>query len=514
MSSPARFNAYFPFASKVVGNPLAAAVPAVPLALIAGVWSVHYALAVVLAWQVILAFYLERRILDFCLLPPFAALFLWQFLALGVGIPLIISESTSTFDPAFLRMQLIWVLGFPVFYAAYALFFRRVQAVVVPIPTAAPQHQAWRVVFVIGWLLLIMRITGFVVGALTGAEDRGEFNVTAMTDQKFGIWTAFHLLPRFSNVGFVLLPVLFARSSAPGRLVLAGMVGVYLVFALVSGGRGHLFYPLLFVLIGYYAFRPVRRLPLDAVMFALALLFLPLIAFIGSYRGTEGFVGTRMSDVRGRVAAMRQTRDVLASEVGGRTVTGTALLGVNDTMIYEATPQVVPHARWENFNAILFTWIPTFVWRDKPILLDGNAITSQYIDYELGRSGATVSLGADLYRRFGWLGVAVGMPLAFVLFGALSWFCYDVYLRRNFTVGVVLVIFTISFASWSPLQTVLTTWWNFTYDTPRHLLALGAIYFVVVQVVGRYGNRGALAYWGQRRPVPAEDRSKVPAISP
>jgi hypothetical protein len=498
MSAPARFQAYFPFASKVVGNPAAAAVAAVPLAVIAGVWSVHYALAVVLGWQVIAAFYLERRILDFCLLPPFAAVFLWQFLGLGVGISLIVSESPSTFDPAFLRMQLIWVLGFPVFYGAYALFFRRVKAVVVPIPTSAPQHQAWRVVFVIGWLMLLMRITGFVVGVVTGAEDRGEFNLRAITEQKFGIWTAFQLLPRFSNVGFVLLPVLYARSSALGRAVLGAMVGIYFVLALVSGGRGILFYPLLFVIIGSYAFRPVRRVPLDVVMLGLALLILPLIAFIGSYRGTEGFVGTRMLDVRGRVMAMGQTRDVSVSGPSARTVTGTALLGVNDTMIYEATPEVVPHARWENFNAILFTWIPTFVWRDKPILLDGNAVTSQYIDYELGNTGATVSLGADLYRRFGWVGVAVGMPLAFALFGALSWFCYDVYLRRNFTVGVVLVIFTISFASWSPLQTVLTTWWNFAYDTPRHLLALGAIYFAVVQVVGRYGDRGALQYWNQR----------------
>ena len=508
MIPSSRFALYFPYVTQVLHNPAMSAIALLPVAGLAGIWSVHYGLAVVLGWLVLVAFYLERRVLEFCLFPPFATVILWQFLGLGVGVSLITADAGAEFNPAFLRMQLVWIIGFPVFYLAHNLFFGRLRQVVVPIPENPIQSDAWRPLYIIGWIVFVFRVVGYMTGAISGSEDRGFHNVVASQDATFGIWTVFQLMPRFTNVGFILLPVLFTRSGPMGRVVLVALTSVFFVLALVSGGRGNVFYPLIFIITGFYAFKRMPRVRLDVVMMSLAVVFIPLIFFIGTYRGTEGFVNTRMSDVKGRILAMQETGALMkeeSSSSGGMTITGTALVGVSDRLVYESTPLILPHARWENIDAIVYTWIPSFFMPGKPILIDGNDIVSQYLEYDIGRStGATISLPADLFRRFGWGGVALGMPLAFLVYGAVSYFCYWVYLYRNFTAGVVLVLYTVSFFSWSPLQTVLTTWWTFAYDFPRHILALLGLLVVASTMGGRAMNRGALYFW------PAHLRAETP----
>lgn len=483
----------------MIDNPMITAIGLLPVAIVVSLSSIHYGLAVVLGWLALLAFHLERRILELSLLPPFAALTLWQFLGLGIGVSLIISESAGDFDPSFLKMQLIWIIGFPFFYLSYSVFFRKIRGVVAPAVSNSQQELAWRPLFLIGWILLTMRIVGYVYGAYSGSEDRGELSLVNTSDADFGAWTLFQLTPRFSNVGFLLLPVLLARGDLLQRTVLGLMLGVYFLLAFVSGGRGNVFYPIIFIFMGYYAFWRLPRVPWDFAALVMAAASLPLIFFIGTYRGTEGFVTSQMFDVKSRLAAVGQTRELMRQESttsGGGTVTGTALIGVNDHLIYPATPEVIPHAGFEGVQAVPWVWVPTFFMRNKPNLIDGNVIVGQYVDYQIGRgTGSTISLPADLYRRFGWLGVGLGMPIAMLAYGALSYLCYSVYLSRNFVVGTVLILYTISFFTWSPLQTVLTTWWSFAYDFPRHLIVLIGLYLITSVLSRARGIQGALHYW-------------------
>jgi len=470
-----------------------------PVAIIVSLSSVHYGLAIVLGWLTLLAFRLERRILEMSLLPPFATLTLWQFLGLGIGVSLIISESAGDFNPSYLKMQLIWIIGFPFFYLSYAVFFKKIRSVVAPLVSNNQQELAWRPLYYIGWILLTVRIVGYVHGAYTGSEDRGELSIANTSDADFGIWTIFQLVPRFSNGGFFLLPVLLGRGDFLQRIVLGLMLGVYFLLAFVSGGRGNVFYPIIFIFIGYYAFWRLPRVPWDLVGFGIAAGFLPLIFFMGTYRGTEGFISSQMIDVKGRLAAVGETSELMRQESdtsGAGTVTGTALIGVNDHLIYPATPGFIPHAGFEGLQAIPWVWVPTFFMRNKPNLIDGNVIVAQYVDYLIGRgTGSTISLPADLYRRFGWLGVGVGMPIAMLAYGALAYFCYSVYLSRNFIVGTILILYTISFFSWSPLQTVLTTWWSFAYDFPRHMIVLIGLYLISSRHSRAKGIQGARHYW-------------------
>ena len=500
-SAPTRFESYFPYASWLINNPLITGIYLLPIAMIAALVSIHYGLAVVLGWLTLVAYNWERRILEFCLFPPFATLMLWQFLGLGVGVSLIVSESSSGFDPIYLKMQLVWIIGFPLFYLSYSLVFRRITGVVVPIISNHQQAMAWQPLYYIGWILITYRIGGYVFGAYSGAEDRGDFSIAATSDATFGIWSLSQLIPRFNNIGFMLFPLLLARSNPLQRAILYLMLGVYFLLALVSGARGILFYPILFIGAGYYAFLQPSRKAWDLRALGLVVALVPLIYFMGAYRGNEGYTASKMIDVKSRLLALGQTRDSIrnqeiTSDIGPRTVTGLALLGVQDYFVYPQTPELIPHAGWDGFNAVPLVWVPTFFMPDKPNLIDGNYIMSQYFDFEIGRgTAATISLPADLFRRFGWLGVGVGMPLAFVAYGALSYFCYAVFLHRNFVIGTILVLYTASFFSWSPLQTLLFTWWNFAYDLPRHLIVLLGLYVVAGALFGAKGTQGALHYW-------------------
>lgn len=116
---------------------------------------------------------------------------------------------------------------------------------------------------------------------------------------------------------------------------------------------------------------------------------------------------------------------------------------------------------------------------EKPTLLDGDYIRELYTGVYYERSSIGISYQADLYRRFGWLGVLVGFPFyalaisLFVKYGAR----YTANKRTKLW-GLLVLFFITTFIHGAPSGSMLTTIWNFFYDYPKYLLALGSLLFV------------------------------------
>jgi hypothetical protein len=119
------------------------------------------------------------------------------------------------------------------------------------------------------------------------------------------------------------------------------------------------------------------------------------------------------------------------------------------------------------------------------------------IDYTGGvftRTGKALTLPADLYRRFGWFGIPFGVAAAFWVYGRFCGWCYRIYFEKNALLGILLILFTFSFFQARPFSTVLTTWWIFFYEIPKHLVLLYAGYWLIQQGSKAKASRGALSY--------------------
>jgi len=165
-----------------------------------------------------------------------------------------------------------------------------------------------------------------------------------------------------------------------------------------------------------------------------------------------------------------------------------------DATVYEMTPSPIPHAGAENFSAVLYTWVPYFLYRERPILYDANQVLIDYTGGVFTRTGKALTLPADLYRRFGWFGITFGVAAAFWVYGRFCGWCYRIYFEKNALLGILLILFTFSFFQGRPFSTVLTTWWIFFYEIPKHLVLLYGGYWFVKQSVRAKVPRGALSY--------------------
>ena len=101
-----------------------------------------------------------------------------------------------------------------------------------------------------------------------------------------------------------------------------------------------------------------------------------------------------------------------------------------DSLVYELTPSGIPHAKFDGFNAIPYTFVPTFIKRDKPILLDSNPLLWRYTGV-IDKPGKAITLPADAYRRFGWFGVPIFVAFFMWVYGVLCGKVYRIYLNKD-----------------------------------------------------------------------------------
>jgi hypothetical protein len=283
-------------------------------------------------------------------------------------------------------------------------------------------------------------------------------------------------------------------------MILVAVMGFYGIIAYASGSRGLVLYPVLLLVCGAYffvdrpRFRPERWAPILAVCFVV------YIYAVEVFRNTEQFQNSRISDLGARLAATKEIGRVSAERRDFALATGSALIAVSDEIVYDMTPRVVPFAGGADIlPALPWTWVPHALAPHKPLIWDANEVVAGYTSVRNERSYASISLTADLYRRFGWLGVAPGQFLFGLMYGAfIRWILY--YFSRISVVGGVTLIAFVTAGLQAPFaSTVLQTWWIWAYDLPKHLLPLVCITWLL----GRGTDRGLDAYWANKRHMAA-----------
>jgi hypothetical protein len=413
--------------------------------------------------------WLDRRFLPIWLVTPAMWFSSICILTGGIG-PILLVVSDSAELMGVFRMQVGICVGQCVFFGVYAL----ARSEQVPPSFRNVIVQDLRVrhsllgagIFCLGWA-----VADTIVGAVTGASDRGEAGEAAAY-QFFGVWSYFGAFNRLNAVGFVLLPIIWLFGGVFVRLYSIAACAIVIGMGLLTGSRYSAFMPFVALFVGYFGFVSKPRVRLEW----LALAALPVAAFmfvfLDHFRNTAAFREESLANPVSKLRAVGEARERSERLDGGGTeIVGGRLIGTVDPIIFDSTPSVIPNAGFQNVDAILWIYVPHFVYPYRPTLHDGKWIAEEYLGRLLIRTSIGPSLIGDWYRRFGWLGIGTGMAIT-GLFLAL-------YLRLmmwglsslNFYAIALWLICTV-FVLKDANMTVLTGMWWMAYDIPKQALLL------------------------------------------
>ena len=507
------FSRSFPLLAWLIMRPQVTLLLAACTALIFRLHSPVLALAPLCIWTALVALYLERRVIDRLLFPPFTAVTCWAVLGTGVGIPIMDWQiqnalrmtiyGVGDWHPALLTIQLVYLGSFPFMWIGYYYGgFRKVPQMTGSALLDGMTKIMQKKIVVMGWIFFLISVLMVVISVISGLAnnrqgggDVHEFNAV----QSF-LHLALAVAPKWGVLGFIFVPLLWKQGLLWQRLVVIMLLVVYFSMALVTGSRGDLMYPCCFMVAGAYFFRSSESWKTEAVLAMLSVIGITVVFAIYVYRNSTGYLTSSASDIPARYRAFRDS--VLRpdpSKWRPETVFdfGYSFYGLEDAKVYALTPYPVPHTGFLGFSAIPVTWIPTTIVKKKPRLLDSDFVVGSYNNPPNQVIGTTISLTADTYRRFGWAGIPVIVLIAFGLYGALvRWML--TWWRHGTLWGWALLFFTMTFFWSRPFGTVLGTWWAFFYDTPKQLLATAVVCLLISKAVDLKFSRNRVHYDGEK----------------
>jgi hypothetical protein len=496
-----RFAAVLPVAAVLVSRPALTLGLGILAAFLAAVVSPHYGLSAAIATFALWYVCIDRRFLEYLLLSPHVVQGYGVVLGPAVGVAYLVWASGGLYDYGLFAQQVVMLYTLLTGGIILHLILRRIPVVAFPKLSTPLQTDVLRPVGLVGVILVIIELARLVVGLASGALDYGEYGAEAQIAH-WGLHTYFSFLPRLTGTCFFLLPAAWRAGNPMTRIIVIALGALALVLGLASGSRTLLLLPLVNLVAGVYFFLPLKSRTIGYVILAAPFVFAPITYAMSVYRNTDEYRSTESYRVADRVSIFLDTL-TSRSDAGSDKLDqariqaynfGKHLVGVSDALVYQMTPSDRPYAGWENIDRTLWVWVPKFFVRSKPYMQDGNDIVVEYTGIRFARSAGTISLPADLYRRFGWWGVAIGAPLS-VLIVALYWrMTFRTLLYTNAVTGVLLLQVAISMLTLGTGSTLLTNINEWLYAIPKHIIAGLLLYGLATIAMGASRARGLASY--------------------
>lgn len=435
------------------------------------------ALGLVLIGAGILGLWLDRRWYAVWPLPPVAWFSSVCIFAGGLGPILLWISGASIQNGDLGSMQLGMLVGHAFFFVTWVFVRPRAESCPSISDVIINNLDMRKAVFGACFLFFAFGISETIVGAVSGASDRGLAGESAAYEV-FGYWSYFVAFNRLTPLAFLLAPLGWRYANVLGRgLIIAASFLIVLMNA-IGGSRYLALTPLVLVLIGHLCFSARHRLRTEWLLIAVVPLAVMAFVYLDHYRNTETFQREALSDPLNKVKAMGEVRLRAAESPDSQLyIIAERLVGNIDPLIYQATPSFIPHAGFDGIAGLLWLYVPTFFYSNRPSMVDAPIIGEKYLQSALIRTSVGSSFTGDWYRRFGWIGVALGMGLVAVILAfslrALVWALRD---HPFFSVAAVLVVST--FATKDANMTVSTATWLFLYDFPKYIFAIVALFSV------------------------------------
>ena len=331
-----------------------------------------------------LALYFERKLLNTCLITPFSVGIFWPTLSLGFGVPLAVFVSGDGYNREYAIMQLMHICMFPLMWFGFRTGCGRGYQVNWPRAFTELRVCAAKPILIIGGAALAWRTIQIIIQTIYGVTDYGDKGIMS-EGQLFGPWTFFELFGRLNNFSMILVPLLWLYANRGGKVLILSILLIQFALLFASGSRGAVIFPGLFLFAGYYIFAASRR-KLDFYIILATVSSIPFLIMMDHFRNSDLFKGTAASDFKGRFNALQgvesRAAEVTAVTEGNANLRllSAAMVGVSDAVVYERTPGLIPHAGWERIESVLYTWLPSYFYREKQSLHDHNLILRQYLE--------------------------------------------------------------------------------------------------------------------------------------
>lgn len=491
-----RFRQFFPLASRIIENVWLLLPVFILSALGVSAFSIHYGLSLMCVWMGLVCFWVDRKHLNYLLFTPLQPMAVIYIMTLGAGISMLVYESQEKYQFGFLAMQLAGLLGFPFMIAGYHLMTRKVPGFVFPRADSREGKLVTRPLVLVGWVCLLHELAKVVSGVVSGTMDRGLAG-DFLIETPFGWWTAFSIFLRIQTMGFLLVPLIWRESRMAGRVAVAVVLSTILFLHFVAASRGAVFFPIFILLGASYLFLNLKGVKYEVLLLVGIIGLAPLVTIMGHYRSSQAFRETDIRNVFQKLGTITEglERQKASEEESGDRLSeaGRSFIGVADPMIYEMTPGMVPHEGFGRMDGMFWTFVPYILSQGRrPVMQDGNLITSHYSGFQSKRTSIGISFPAEMYRRWGWWAVPTGLFLYGLFYGAVFRFVYTLYLERNALWGFMLcgLLFHF-FIAWF-FHTVLNMFWYWFYDIPKHVALLAVLYWGLKTVFGVKVPPGAL----------------------
>ncbi|MFN9630489.1 MAG: hypothetical protein ACK59A_09725 [Cyanobacteriota bacterium] len=459
-------------------------------------------LAVVAFWLLLQTVRLEAPLLERVPFPPLTVLVLGMTLRWGLG-PLLMAFSGSGEDPFLavwvrhgMASQLLWLAVTAAIVLVGQPQRNRIARAAAALP-AAPLAGAFQTAGParrrLGWIALLLGIYMLLyvlLSVLGGAFDRDFATYLRWTHTLWRLDTPVAAFSRLRDVWLLLVPLLLVSFRGVGRWGPAVLVAGFGLVALLSGSRGLLFYPLLLLLAGLWLVpippRLLRRLLLVAATLMLALSPLIFVA-----RDSARFQGTAALDPVARLGAaaavLRNPEPLLAKT---RWI-GRDLYACHDPYLFTPAHRAAAPAGAAGLGNLLWLWVPRHLHPDRPEIFDGPRLAKELQGVPRGTWADVwfpcLSLPADLWRRWGAPGLALGSLLvALVVNGLAALWCRWAAVSGS-AFQLLLLLFPCTYLQSFPFGTVQETCWALLWELPKYLLTL----WLLGALVDRLARRSA-----------------------
>lgn len=490
-TAQSKFHLFFPlggwFLSKIWGIIAVLLFVALPVCILEPVVGLSFLIFSVFLAGVRVEISLTRRFL----LSPFIAFLGMECLGKSFAPLLLWLSGEPNAYEGVVRAQIGLVVFLLPFVIGYALVARIPREFPFPVGNIKFDNEAVRPLFWIAAALVFFSFVSAGYEISSGGIDRASERVA---DYGFSLRAIFQSMTRLSFMGFVLLPYVFLRSAPTFRIILAAVFALYLLLMFGSGSRGYFFYPLLLSGIGYYIFARRRFFNYEYIAVLLLPIILVLIVVLDFFRQTEEFKETKMTNVVERLSALRgvsglmEERSIRGTKENPLVTIGNRLDGSGDRLIYTMTPGVFPHVGFDNFDSILWIWVPYTIYKNRPITSESVKIIWMYRGVKTtAHMGFTTH--ADLYRRFGWFGVPIGGGILGILFGVVVTQVIKTYFLRNAVVGFLLLLLLMTLFQRSGFLTIPELAWGWGYDILKYVVVL-----VACSIALKIRARGVVEY--------------------
>jgi len=475
MDSSGTFGLNFPAANRLIARPGRLLVIALGAGLLLSPISKLWALAPLCLWTLPASLYLERRWLNVLLLPPFTGTILFWALGTGLALPLLSVAGTDEFLQGYTGVQRGYLLGWPFAALGYVLGALHRSPPTPQWPSQMAGKCPALIPFAWCWLAVAIGLALFREPAMTGQGD---------LFRAFPLHPDFYrrIFPSLGFPAFFLAPLIWIRSGKTGKALLILAMAGYFLMGLQAGSRGDWLYPALFLLLGAYFFRRNNSPLFETTCLWLLPLAVMAIFFGLVIRGNLRQAAGSETGITGRLQVallapfqtVQPYRELVPPFLQ-------SFVGNFDERIYARTPNPVPHAGWQDLEAVRRVWLPKTLFPGTATLLKDEAVYETYcmphqIQWHRERNerigqGAGLSLMGDAYRRFGWAGIP---PVCFLVFLALGGLCR--FLMRLGTgtslAAWALFAFSVGLLLTRPIGSLGSTLWQLLYNLPKHLLFL------------------------------------------